>query len=332
VTIAEEHGWGTHRILAPAVAAGAASLAWLGRLDEADRWLERAERAQPSAGEFETEPLLHWARAFVRIGQGRFEEALAEFRAAETVLPALAREHLLPVDLRAWIVQTQVLTRDTAAARATLAAVDAEERDGAGMRLAAAAVALGEGAPEEAVDVLAPMCTDAPDPPADGSPSVLNLRWATVHAFLLDAVARDALGDQRAAEASVERALELAEHDGMVLQFLITPVRELLERHPKHHTSHAALLTAILDMLAGNPPQQPRATMPLRDELSDAELRVMRYLPSNLKATEIAAELFVSANTVRTHLRHIYAKLDAHSRSEAVTRARELGLLAPGLS
>ena len=145
VTIAEEHGWGTHRILAPAVAAGAAALAWLGRLDEAEGWLERVERAQPSAGEFETEPLLHWARAFVRIGQGRFEEALAEFRAAETVLPALAREHLLPVELRAWIAQTQVLTGDTAAARATLAALDAEERDGAGMRLAAAARRVGRG-------------------------------------------------------------------------------------------------------------------------------------------------------------------------------------------
>jgi LuxR family maltose regulon positive regulatory protein len=45
---------------------------------------------------------------------------------------------------------------------------------------------------------------------------------------------------------------------------------------------------------------------------------------------EIAAELFVSANTVRTHLRHIYAKLDTHTRSEAVDRARDLGLLAPG--
>jgi LuxR family maltose regulon positive regulatory protein len=56
----------------------------------------------------------------------------------------------------------------------------------------------------------------------------------------------------------------------------------------------------------------------------------MRYLPGNLKAPEIAAELFVSPNTVRTHLRRIYAKLDAHSRGEAVVRAREVGLLAPG--
>jgi LuxR family transcriptional regulator, maltose regulon positive regulatory protein len=54
----------------------------------------------------------------------------------------------------------------------------------------------------------------------------------------------------------------------------------------------------------------------------------VRYLPSNLKAPEIAAELCVSANTVRTHIRHIYAKLDTHDRNEAVGRARQLGLLA----
>ena len=48
-----------------------------------------------------------------------------------------------------------------------------------------------------------------------------------------------------------------------------------------------------------------------------------------MKAPEIASELFVSNNTVRTHLRHIYAKLDAHSRSEAVARARELRLIGP---
>jgi LuxR family transcriptional regulator, maltose regulon positive regulatory protein len=88
------------------------------------------------------------------------------------------------------------------------------------------------------------------------------------------------------------------------------------------------LLSDILDVLAGSPVPARGVAAP-HDELSAAELRVVRYLPSNLQATEIAAELFVSSNTVRTHLGHIYAKLDTHSRSEAVARARELGLLAP---
>jgi LuxR family transcriptional regulator, maltose regulon positive regulatory protein len=64
--------------------------------------------------------------------------------------------------------------------------------------------------------------------------------------------------------------------------------------------------------------------------LSDSELRVLRYLPTNLRAPEIAAELFVSVNTIRTHMRHIYGNLGVHQRAEAVARARELGLLAPG--
>ena len=274
--------------------------------------------------------MLRYVRGFVRLGQGRFEDALAEFRAAETVGPSLAREHVLPVEVRGWILHTQVLLGETAAVRATLAALDAGERDGAGMRIAAAAVALADGRPQDVVDVLAPMIADVPEPAVDGSAQVLNLRRATVHALLLDAVARDRLGDPGAAEASIERALELAERDGTILQFLLVPVRELLERHPRHRTAHGALLSTILDLLRGSSPRPERAAAPLRDELSEAELRVVRYLPSNLKASEIAAELYVSANTVRTHLRHIYAKLDAHSRSEAVARARELRLLAPG--
>ena len=67
-----------------------------------------------------------------------------------------------------------------------------------------------------------------------------------------------------------------------------------------------------------------------RRPLSDAETRVLRYLPSSLSVPEIAGELYLSVNTIRTHLRHIYAKLEAHGRAEAVVRARELGLLAPG--
>jgi len=56
---------------------------------------------------------------------------------------------------------------------------------------------------------------------------------------------------------------------------------------------------------------------------------VLRYLPTNLSAPEIARELSVSVNTVRTHIRHVCRKLGAHGRMEAVTRARACGLLAP---
>ena len=273
--------------------------------------------------------MLRYARGFVRLGQGRFQDALAEFRAAETVRASLAREHVLPVEVRGWILHTQGLLGETAAVRATLAEPrrprarrrrDAHRRRGgrAGRR-APAGCGGRAGADDRGVE-----------PGVDASAQVLNLRRATVHALLLDAVARDRLGDAGAAEAAIERALELAEQDGMILQFMLVPVRELLERHPRHRTAHGTLLSTILDLLRGSSPRPERRAAPLRDELSEAELRVVRYLPSNLKASEIAAELYVSANTVRTHLRHIYAKLDAHSRSEAVARARELRLLAPG--
>ena len=67
----------------------------------------------------------------------------------------------------------------------------------------------------------------------------------------------------------------------------------------------------------------------LTERLTDSEARVLRFLPTHLTAHEIADELFVSANTVSTHTRHLYAKLGVHSRREAVDRARALGLLAP---
>ena len=67
----------------------------------------------------------------------------------------------------------------------------------------------------------------------------------------------------------------------------------------------------------------------LTDPLTDSEARVLRYLPTNLSAPEIARQLSVSVNTVRTHMRHVYEKLGAHRRTGAVERARALGLLAP---
>jgi LuxR family maltose regulon positive regulatory protein len=116
-----------------------------------------------------------------------------------------------------------------------------------------------------------------------------------------------------------------------VLPFAITGSRELLEALPRHETAHAALLTDILDVLRGSsltPKDQVSSAQ--TEELSPSELRVLRYLPTNLSRPEIASELSVSVNTVNTHVRSIYAKLQARDRSSAVRRARELRLLSAG--
>jgi DNA-binding CsgD family transcriptional regulator len=76
-------------------------------------------------------------------------------------------------------------------------------------------------------------------------------------------------------------------------------------------------------------PAPPAGRQPPLEPLSSSEIRVLRYLPTNLTGPEIAGELSVSHNTVRTHMRHLYTKLGTHRRAEAVARARDLGLLAP---
>ena len=82
--------------------------------------------------------------------------------------------------------------------------------------------------------------------------------------------------------------------------------------------------------LGGSTPQLAGESTPrLIEPLSHAETRVLRYLPTKLSAPEIAGEMYLSVNTVKTHLRHLYDKLGAHRRHEAVEQARALGLLAP---
>ena len=322
LAIAEEHGWSSQSMTTGAFAMAGMALVRMGRFAEAERHLARAEESLRAAADPGTEVVLHHARGMLRFGEGRFDEALAEFARAQGLERLLASEHVFTVDVRGRALQVRVRMGDTETAQLALAGLSPEQRNRAGMRIALAALALEQDNPEQAVEALAPVI--------DGSAPALYERWARVEALLLDATARDRLGDRRAAEESLEAALELAEPEGLILPFMLWPSRELLERHPKHRTAHATLIATILDTLAGRGAPQRGPAAPLRDELSDAELRVVRYLPSNLTAAEIASELVVSTNTVRTHMRHIYAKLDAHTRSEAVARARELGLVAPG--
>jgi LuxR family maltose regulon positive regulatory protein len=204
--------------------------------------------------------------------------------------------------------------------------MDAREREGGEMRNVIAQLRLAQDDPRGASAALAPVL--------DGSVQVPPL-WV-VTAALLEAITRDALEDPAASGRALERALDVAEPDRVLIPFLIHPAPELLERHHGSATAHAALISQLLGLLGGTSapeaenPAGPRGKVRgLREPLSQAEARVMRYLPSNLTVPEIAEQLELSVNTVRTHTRHIYDKLGAHRRHEVVDRARTLGLLAP---
>jgi LuxR family transcriptional regulator, maltose regulon positive regulatory protein len=318
--IADGHGWGEDPVIVTALATGAMSLLWLGRFDDAEQWLERAGRAVRPGGEPGTELIVDYARALLCLARGSLAEALAALRSATHVEGLLAGQHAFGPVVRARLVQTQARMGELPGAREALDDAGEQERDVGDMRAAAAVVHLAQGEPEHAIEVLAPVLV--------GSAPVLHRPSMLTEAQLLDAVARAQLGDQRAAEASLERALDLAEPEGVLLPFILVPVQPQLDLPSARRTAHPALRRAILDVLAGAAPHS-RESAGNVDELSEAELRVVRYLPTNLRAPEIAGELFVSTNTVRTHLRHIYAKLGVHGRAEAVDRARELGLLAP---
>ena len=181
-------------------------------------------------------------------------------------------------------------------------------------------ICLAEGDPAGALDALRDVL--------DGTAPVLGY-VTVVEAHLLAGLAHRELGDQRAANRAAEHALALAESDRLVLPFAMTDSAELLEALPRHRTAHAALLADILDVLHGSSAMaKEHSSSPPAEKLSPGELRVLRYLATHLSRPEIAGELSVSLNTVNTHLRNIYAKLQVRDRSSAVRRARELRLLA----
>jgi LuxR family maltose regulon positive regulatory protein len=148
---------------------------------------------------------------------------------------------------------------------------------------------------------------------------------------MVDALARDAQADHEGAAASLEAALEGAEPSGLRWAILAfgRPVRPLLQRQLRRGTAHRALAGELLATLERADGQlAPRASL-IIEPLSPRERAVLRFLPTMMSNQEIACELFVSVNTVKTHLKAIYRKLDVADRREAVRRARMLDLLAP---
>ena len=219
-----------------------------GRLDEAEPWLERAERTlrtevEPAAG-----MSLRYARAVLELARGRYQEALAAFRGAEKLAATLVRPHTCVTSMRSRMLQTLVRLGQTGRAEQALAELGEDERASAEMRTAVAALRLASDDPQAAADALAPVL--------DGSLSGVR-RVQMVTALLLEARARDALGDQAAAGRVLERALDITESNGIVLPFLLDPAPALLERHRRYRTAHPALISQILNLPPGAGPGRP---------------------------------------------------------------------------
>ena len=325
IALAERHGWGTEPVIAPALMTLAGTMVLLGEFDEGERWLRRTEWALQTDTGPDIRLLLHQTAGMLHAGRGRRREALEEFGAAEDLGSQLEGSQALASQVTGWLLATQARLGMTGEARAALVALGDERASCGEIRNALAVICLAEGDPAAALGAVAGVLDDTA--PVLGYVTV-------VEAHLLAGLAHRQLGDQRAASQAAERALALAESDRLVLPFAMTGSAELLEALPRHETAHAALLADILDVLHGSSlaaQQAPeQSSLPPAQELSPGELRVLRYLPTNLSRPEIASELSVSLNTVGTHLRSIYAKLQVRDRSSAVRRARELRLLAAG--
>jgi len=322
IELATEHGWADEPVAGLAYLALGVAMVTQGRLEEAEQALSQAERTvraevEPAAG-----MRLHYGRGMLEFVSGRHDAALNAFQAAERLAGSLVTPHTLAPRLRSHLLQTLVRTGETQRVEQALADLDGAERGRGEIRLAEASLRLAQDDPTAAVTVLAPVI--------DGSVVMPNAHLWEVQAFLLQAIAGDALGDAGAARRALEQALDRAAPEGLLFPFLYDPEPGLLDRHRRGGTAHAGLIAEILNVLAGQKPGSPPAgPQHLREPLSHAEARVLRYLPTKLSVPEIAGELYLSVNTVKTHMRHLYDKLGVHRRHEAVEQARALGLLAP---
>ena len=155
-----------------------------------------------------------------------------------------------------------------------------------------------------------------------------------IEILVLQALATDVRGDVRAALVPLERALTLAEPEGYVRMFVEEGPRivALFQAAAKRGIAPDYVHRLLADFHPGTASGEPRARQNLIkieiEPLSERELDVLRLLATELDGPEIASQLMVSLNTMRTHTKSIYAKLGVNNRRAAVHRAEELELLS----
>jgi LuxR family maltose regulon positive regulatory protein len=157
-----------------------------------------------------------------------------------------------------------------------------------------------------------------------------------IEILILEAIALQIQGETRPAMATLRRALSLAEPGGFVRVFLdegkliADLMRCILDdeqgspQTPETTPSRKYVKKLVLASQVSPP---PRISTGLMERLSERELEVLQLIAAGLSNQEVAEKLFISLNTVRSHTKNINSKLDVHSRTQAIARAKELGWL-----
>ena len=313
----------------PAAKAQAAELADLAQalvslrrddLSTAQRLLERID--PQLTGQFPGEPSVSAVAALIRarvlLADGDATAATSQLaRLRETWGPA----HPALADVLT-IAEGEVALRagSTGRARAVLLLVEEGEHfDRADGRLLRGGLLIAEGDFKTALEAV--------EPCLDGAADGVTLQ-ERISGLLIAAVAQRRLGASDEAAALLEDALALAEPDAAYRAFLdggatVRSAMTVLIPPTSRHAGFAGRILERFDAQAPRPATPDAVSVPL----TDSERAVLRFLPSHMTNEEISQALFLSINTVKTHLRSAYRKLGVSSRREAIARGRRLGLL-----
>ncbi len=292
------------------------------RLDLAAAHLDRALSA--SGGQTDRNMRLAIGAAAISIAVARHDAVAV--RVADARLTAdLAHTPDASDLLRRWCVIARALALTAMDAGDRARKIVREMRPGTGQpdsweRTCIAQMHLAEGDLAAAAEVLTPLAT--PDPVA---------LEPAVEAYLMLALIADRSRRDTAALTAFGAALDLAEEEDVRRPFVthgsrLAALMVTYQHLVGGHRDFVGSLQRQLDPTGIRPAAGSPGAAPI-EALTERELIVLRYLPTMLKAGEIGADLYVSVNTVKAHLRSIYRKLDVTNRREAVERARSLALL-----
>lgn len=317
-TAARRRGW-TRQPQAIALYAAAALMHLeCHELEEAERAVAAGRRAVAGGSDTGAWLIVEATAVGIAIARGDAYAARTECRRLDL---ARSRSRSLPMLLSSWhevvaaeariVVGEADVVIDELTGRAR-----SDTYAGSLARIVLAKAYLAVGRPADALETLGTATEFAP------------YRLQVVEAQVLSAVASAQLYRESAALEHIAAALRLAEPVGQKRPFVVAGplVSGLLLRHQRLADKDSAFLRDLVEACGGESAPAVDDGVPI-EPLTDRELVVLRYLPTMYKASEIAADLYVSVNTVKTHQQSIYRKLGVSTRRDAVDRARERNLI-----